>query len=116
MQQMGGINIMSYYLPTVLETSVGLDSHMASLLTACDAISYMMFAGFAVLLVERIGRRGLMLLSTFGQFLCFLIITILLKYAQTATNGAVYGKASVVFFFLVSSNQSKLVIPNRILT
>ncbi|KAJ6157695.1 hypothetical protein N7470_005287 [Penicillium chermesinum] len=100
MQQMGGINIMSYYLPTVLETSVGLDSHMASLLTACDAISYMVFAGFAVLLVERIGRRGLMLISTLGQCLCFLMITILLKYAQTAPDGVVYGKASVVFFFL----------------
>lgn len=77
MQQMGGINICSYYLPTVLEHAVGLEEKMARLLTACNAISYMIFSGLAVLLVERMGRRGLMLLSTFGQGLCFLIITIL---------------------------------------
>ncbi|KAJ5572450.1 hypothetical protein N7450_009434 [Penicillium hetheringtonii] len=68
MQQFGGINIMSYYLPTVLKSSVGFTDEMARLLTACNAISYFFFSGLAVLLVERMGRRGLMLLSTFGQF------------------------------------------------
>ncbi|KAJ5288760.1 hypothetical protein N7478_001790 [Penicillium angulare] len=102
MQQFGGINIMSYYLPTVLEQAVGMEESMARLLTACNAISYMIFSGLAVLLIERMGRRGLMLLSTGGQFFCFLIITILLKFAET-TSGDVtqkYGSASVAFFFL----------------
>jgi hypothetical protein len=102
MQQFGGINIMSYYLPTVLEKSVGLKESMARLLTACNAISYLIFSGLAVLLVERMGRRGLMILSTFGQFLCFLIITILLRFAETSSNGKAWGSASVAFFFLVS--------------
>ncbi|KAJ5886989.1 uncharacterized protein N7473_009663 [Penicillium subrubescens] len=100
MQQFGGINIMSYYLPTVLEKSVGLKESMARLLTACNAISYLIFSGLAVLLVERMGRRGLMILSTFGQFLCFLIITILLRFAETSSNGKAWGSASVAFFFL----------------
>ncbi|KAJ6112228.1 hypothetical protein N7523_008289 [Penicillium sp. IBT 18751x] len=100
MQQMGGINIMSYYLPTVLETAVGMEESMARLLTACNAISYLMFSGLAILLVERMGRRGLMLLSTAGQFFCFLIITILLYLVETRSNGVVFGKASIVFFFL----------------
>lgn len=102
MQQMGGINIMSYYLPTVLETAVGMEESMARLLTACNAISYMIFSGLAVLLVERMGRRGLMILSTAGQFFCFLVITILLYFVETRSNGTVFGKASIVFFFLVS--------------
>ncbi|KAJ5593981.1 uncharacterized protein N7459_000189 [Penicillium hispanicum] len=100
MQQFGGINIMSYYLPTVLKTSVGLSEEMSRLLTACNAISYMIFAGLAVLLVERMGRRGLMILSTFGQFLCFLIITILLCLSEKEVNGKAYASASVAFFFL----------------
>ncbi|KAJ5511477.1 hypothetical protein N7453_003580 [Penicillium expansum] len=73
MQQFGGINIMSYYMPTVLTKSV------------------------AVFLIERMGRRGLMLLSTFGQFVCFLVITVLLRYSETSDNGSVYGNASVAF-------------------
>jgi cytochrome bd-type quinol oxidase subunit 2 len=104
MQQFGGINIMSYYLPTVLESAVGMGESMARLLTACNAISYMIFSGLAVFLVERMGRRGLMLLSTFGQFICFLIITILLRYQENTTGyeSKKFGSASVAFFFLVS--------------
>ncbi|KAJ5538646.1 hypothetical protein N7494_008125 [Penicillium frequentans] len=102
MQQFGGINIMSYYLPTVLEQAVGMGESMARLLTACNAISYMIFSGLAVLLIERMGRRGLMLLSTFGQFMCFLIITILLRYSENTTGdeSKKFGSASVAFFFL----------------
>ncbi|KAL4897029.1 general substrate transporter [Aspergillus ambiguus] len=100
MQQFGGINIMSYFLPTVFMKYVGLSDKMARLLTACNAVSYLIFSGLAVLLVERMGRRGLMLLSTFSQFLCFLIITILLYYSVAAANGEKYATASIVFFFL----------------
>ncbi|KAM0385452.1 hypothetical protein ACHAQC_011364 [Fusarium culmorum] len=82
MQQFGGINIMSYYMPTVLINSVGLTERMARLLSACNAVSYLIFSSAAILLVERWGRRGLMLLSTTGQLLSFLIITILLRYAS----------------------------------
>jgi hypothetical protein len=55
MQQFGGINIMSYYMPTVLTKSVGLSEKMARLLSACNAVSYLVFSGIAVLLIERNG-------------------------------------------------------------
>ncbi|KAJ5861862.1 uncharacterized protein N7529_009172 [Penicillium soppii] len=100
MQQFGGINIMSYYMPTVLTNSVGLPEKMARLLSACNAVSYLVFSGIAVLLVERMGRRGLMILSTFAQFICFLVITILLRYSEVSVNGQTYANASVAFFFL----------------
>jgi hypothetical protein len=70
---------------------------MSRLLSACNATSYFVFACVAVIMVERFGRRGLMLMSTFGQFACFLIITILLRFAE---NDPKYGTASVAFFFL----------------
>lgn len=82
MQQFEGINIMSYYLPTVLINYVGLSNEMARLLTACNATSYLIISCLFVPLIERWGRRSLMLFSTFGQFLAFLIITILLRFAE----------------------------------
>ncbi|KAJ5930901.1 sugar transporter [Penicillium verhagenii] len=100
MQQFGGINIMSYYLPTVLINSVGLSDELARLLSACNALSYLVFSGIAVLLVEKVGRRGLMLISTFGQFACFLIISILLCFSESSAQGEKYASASVAFFFL----------------
>ncbi|KAL2845403.1 general substrate transporter [Aspergillus pseudodeflectus] len=96
-QQFQGINIMSYYLPTVLINSVGFSNSMSRLLTACNATSYFIFSCVAVTMIERFGRRGLMLLSGFGQFISFLVITILLRFATT---NEVYGTASVAFFFL----------------
>ncbi|CAG7924046.1 unnamed protein product [Penicillium olsonii] len=97
MQQFQGINIMSYYLPLVLMNSVGPSDTMARLLTACNATSYFVFSCAASLIVERVGRRGLMMFSGLGQFLSFLIITILLYLAET---NPVYASASVAFFFL----------------
>ncbi|CAI7673434.1 unnamed protein product [Penicillium manginii] len=97
MQQFQGINIMSYYLPFVLMKSVGLSESMARLLTACNATSYFVFSCAAAAIVERVGRRGLMMFSGSGQLISFLVITILLYLAERDT---VYATASVAFFFL----------------
>ncbi|KAB8205809.1 general substrate transporter [Aspergillus parasiticus] len=103
MQQFEGINIMSYYLPTVLMKFVGLSESMARLLTAVNSVTYLICTCCAVGLIERMGRRGLMMLSTAGQFFAFLIITILLRYAEAnagTVEGQKFGSASIVFFFL----------------
>ena len=103
MQQFEGVNIMSYYLPTVLMQFVGLSDSMARLLTAVNSVTYLICTCCAVGLIERMGRGGLMMLSTAGQFFAFLIITILLRYAEANANtpqGQKFGSASIVFFFL----------------
>ncbi|KAL3482565.1 hypothetical protein BJX62DRAFT_250989 [Aspergillus germanicus] len=88
-QQLQGINIMSYYHPLVLINSFGLSNALARLLTACNAISYFIFSCAITTVVEKLGRRGLMLLSGFGQFLSFLVITILLRFVLRITNFAI---------------------------
>ena len=100
MQQFGGINIMSYYLPTVLISYIGMSNSMSRLLTAFNSISYLVFSGVGVTMVERYGRRFLKLLSTFGQFLSFLVITILIKLGLDSGNKEALGSAAVAFFFL----------------
>jgi hypothetical protein len=59
-----------------------------------------MLSGIAVLLIERVGGRGLTLASTFSQFACFLIISSLLRYPDSSAQGKEYASASVAFFFL----------------
>ncbi|KAI5269370.1 general substrate transporter [Aureobasidium subglaciale] len=78
MQQFGGINISSYYAPTIYITYVGLSNSMARLLSACNAVSYFIFAGFALL--------------------AFLGISILLKFA-IANGSTACAEASIFFFF-----------------
>ncbi|RMZ46571.1 hypothetical protein AFCA_012162 [Aspergillus flavus] len=82
MQQFECINLMSYYLPTVLMKFVGLSDSMVRLLTAVNSVTYLICTCCAVGLIERMGRRGLMMLFTAGQFFAFLNITILLRYAE----------------------------------
>lgn len=102
MQQFGGINIMSYYLPTLLMESVHLSDTMARLIAAVSSVVYFFAALAAAPLVERYGRRTMMMVSTAMQFFCFLLMTVLLYYAQKEgyPNQEKVAQASVVFFFL----------------
>ncbi|KAF6825972.1 hypothetical protein CPLU01_09964 [Colletotrichum plurivorum] len=72
---------------------------LARLLTAVNSLTYLIFACVSVTLVERWGRRGLMLLSTAGQGFSFLVITILLRYGGPGGNPKA-AEGSIVFFFL----------------
>ena len=89
---------MSYYLPSVLIDEVGLSNETARLVTAVNATTYLIFSFVSVPLVERWGRRSLMLISTAGQGLAFLIITILLRYAAKGSQSS--ATSSIPFFFL----------------
>lgn len=102
--------IMSYYMPTVMIAYVGVSDSTARLLSACNATvpgrrrEFFALSALQMLtsskwcaipLVDKLGRRGLMLLSTFGQFLCFLVITILLSLNKLNAS-----KGAIAFFFL----------------
>jgi MFS family permease len=102
MQQLAGINVTSYYLPTVLIESVGQTETMARLLAACNSVSYLLFSLIGIPNVERWGRRKMMMYAAAGQFFCYLIITILLSYNEKPgyPHSAEVAKASIAFFFL----------------
>lgn len=82
--------------------SVKLEDRMARLIAACASVAYLFASGIAAPLVERYGRRTMMIVSTAIQGLCFLLMTILLYF--TEKEGYAYqievAKGSVVFFFL----------------
>ncbi|KAJ6132683.1 hypothetical protein N7471_007898 [Penicillium samsonianum] len=102
MQQGAGINVTSYYLPTVLMKSVGLSETLARLLAACNSISYLIAGTVGIANIERWGRRRLFMSCALGQGLCYLLITILLRFNEK--EGYAHSKevasASIAFFFL----------------
>ncbi|KAK5118849.1 hypothetical protein LTR62_000058 [Meristemomyces frigidus] len=103
MQQLSGINVTSYYLPTVLIVSVGLSNKMARLLAACNSVSYLLFSLIGIPNVERWGRRKMLMYAALGQGICYLFITILIRYSEKYPNserGTKIASASVAFFFL----------------
>ncbi|KAL8998737.1 MAG: hypothetical protein Q9169_002292 [Polycauliona sp. 2 TL-2023] len=122
MQQLAGINVTSYYLPTVLVESVKLDNSLARLLAACNSVSYLLFSLIGIPNVERWGRRKMMMyaagtlachsyflccsqtdpLTAAGQCFCYLMITILIRYSEILEEDAAtkVASASIAFFFL----------------
>lgn len=112
MQQLTGINVICYYLPVVLNKSVGLSGEMSRLLSGVNATSYLLATFIGLYFIERWGRRRLMMIGAAGQFLSWMIIAILLGTGQMMTaaktpdaNGGSLmerrlAKASVVFFFI----------------
>lgn len=93
---------MSYYLPTVLIESVKLDDSMARLIAACASVAYLFAALAAAPLVEKCGRRIMMIVSTVVQLLCFLLVTILLYFAEKPgyLHQVEVAEASVVWFII----------------
>ncbi|GAB7326085.1 hypothetical protein MBLNU13_g10110t2 [Cladosporium sp. NU13] len=102
MQQFSGINVTSYYLPTVLIESVGFSNTMARLLAAVNSVSYLLFSTIGIPNVERWGRRKMLMYAAAGQCFCYLIITVMIRYNELPgyAHQAEVAKASVAFFFL----------------
>lgn len=102
MQQFSGINVTSYYLPTVLTKSVGLDESLARLLTACNSVQYLLFSLIGIPNVERWGRRMLMIFGATGMCFCYIFITALIRYNEMPgyAHSQEVASASVAFFFL----------------
>jgi len=101
-QQFTGINVTSYYLPTVLTTSVGLSESLARLLTACNSVQYLCFSLIGIPNVERWGRRRLMMFGCAGMCFCYIFITVLIRYNEMSgyPHQEQVASASVAFFFL----------------
>ncbi|KAG5650507.1 hypothetical protein H0H81_011997 [Sphagnurus paluster] len=100
MQQLVGINVTSYYLPLVLQNSVGLSNNLSRLLAACNSVSYLIFSFAGLLLIEQAGRRKLMMWGAAGQFVCYAFISGLLSQADDPVHGAKFGAGATAFFFL----------------
>ncbi|KAK7047785.1 hypothetical protein VNI00_006113 [Paramarasmius palmivorus] len=99
-QQLVGINVTSYYLPLVLQDSVGLSNNLARLLAACNSVSYLIFSFLGLILIERAGRRKMLMIGAAAQCACYAVITGLLSQADGSSRGSQFGAAATAFFFL----------------
>lgn len=88
----------------MLIVSVGLSNNLARLLAACNSVSYLLFSLIGIPNVERWGRRKMMMYAAAGQFFCYTIITICIRYNELDSlaeeTRRKWAEASIAFFFL----------------
>jgi len=74
MQQLCGINLITYYAPVIFEQSVGLSHDFSLLLSGFNGIAYFLSSLIPIWLIDRIGRRKLMLFAAAGQCACMAVL------------------------------------------
>jgi MFS family permease len=84
MQQFGGINALNYYFPIILTENIGLSVFMARVLTGCNATSYMISSGLCFWMIERFGRRSLMLSGLVLQCVAYVMVALAVGLLATA--------------------------------
>ncbi|KAG0645990.1 Sugar transporter STL1 [Hyphodiscus hymeniophilus] len=95
MNQLSGINLVVYFIPTVLQQNVGMTPRVSQLLGGVVNTMFVIGALFPSFFSDKYGRRQPMMWGCFGLGLCMMMISVLLSiHSKTASD------ATVAFFFL----------------
>ncbi|EOD52545.1 putative hexose carrier protein [Neofusicoccum parvum UCRNP2] len=97
MQQFGGINALNYYFPIILERNLGMTEFMARVLTGCNATSYAISSALCFWMIDRFGRRDLMISGSSLQFFAYIMVAI--SVALLANAPTQWGAVAITFLF-----------------
>lgn len=94
----GDQNLVTYYATTVFESNLGFNGTLSRFLTAWLGTAYFLSAVLALFVVDRLGRRNLMMWGAAGMAVSLAIIGGCLAYSTPQYKGPAY--AATVFIFV----------------
>lgn len=97
-QQIGGINLITYYAATIYQNQIGLTPTISRILAACNGTEYFLASWIAVFIVEKVGRRKLMLFGAAGCSASMVVLAVMTKIGGTAP-----GIVAAAFLFIFNS-------------
>ncbi|KAI9841234.1 MAG: hypothetical protein M1837_000899 [Sclerophora amabilis] len=100
MNQVGGINLVVYYVPTVLEDNVGLTRNLSLLIGGVIQCMFVIGSLVPSFFLDRIGRRRPMMIGSFVLGFSMMMVAILLSFRGTLQEKPT-SSAAVAFFFTV---------------
>ncbi|KAL4910550.1 hypothetical protein BDW74DRAFT_164443 [Aspergillus multicolor] len=100
LQQFGGCTFVGYYAPIIFETSIGLSKNLSPIMSCAMATSYAVGGVFPILLVDRIGRRKMMLWGVAATSSVFITLTALTSQASRSESIG-WGAAIMVIVFIL---------------
>ncbi|CAE6427030.1 unnamed protein product [Rhizoctonia solani] len=84
-QQITGINLITYYA-TLLFERLGINDLKSRILAACNGTEYFLASLIAVWLIEKVGRRKLMIFGAIGQTITMVLLAVLGSIDRSSTN------------------------------
>ncbi|KAL7274083.1 hypothetical protein RUND412_003028 [Rhizina undulata] len=108
MQQFTGSNMINYYAPVVYQNTMHLSRNLSLILGGCTSLTYFAASLIPLWAMDRFGRRPLLLISSAGLSLCFILASILLSVGTVST---AYGACAMVFIFQIFLGIGWLPVP-----
>ncbi|KAI0033759.1 general substrate transporter [Vararia minispora EC-137] len=96
-QQITGINLITYYA-TLLFQRLGLSDTNSRIIAACNGTEYFLASIIGIYLIDRVGRRPLMLVCAAGQCVTMVLLAVLGSVNNSATQ-----VVSAVLLFVFNS-------------
>ncbi|KAJ6126829.1 hypothetical protein N7523_002441 [Penicillium sp. IBT 18751x] len=98
-QQISGINLITYYAATIYEKSIGMSGLMSRILAACNGTEYFLASLIPVFIIEKVGRRTLMLVGAAGMSISMMVLAIATSFVGNSQAGI----AAAVFLFVFNT-------------
>jgi MFS family permease len=90
--------MINYYAPVVYQNAMGLTRNLSLILGGCTSLTYLIGSALPLFVVDRFGRRTLLMFSAAGLCMCFTLAAILLSIN---TRGGAYGATAFAFLFQI---------------
>lgn len=98
----------NYYAPIVYEKTMGISRNLSLILGGCTSLTYLVGSIIPVFLVDRLGRRNLLIISSMGLASCFCIAAGLLSSGNLT---AAYAGVAFIFIFQLFLGVGWLPVP-----
>ncbi|KAJ5086772.1 hypothetical protein NUU61_008079 [Penicillium alfredii] len=98
-QQISGINLITYYAATIYESSIGMDGLMSRIMAACNGTEYFLASLIPIFIIEKVGRRTLMLIGAAGMSISMAVLAITTSFEHQSKPGV----AAAVFLFVFNT-------------
>lgn len=98
-QQISGINLITYYAAFIYENSLGMDGLTSRILAACNGTEYFLASLVPIFIIEKVGRRVLMLVGAAGMSISMAVLAITTSFEGETKPGI----AAAVFLFVFNT-------------
>jgi MFS family permease len=113
-QQMSGVNALVYYIPYLLETTMGLSRGTSLWVSGLNGLVFFLASFYPVFFLDRYGRKKPFIIASASCAINMMMVAILLSINKQSTNyaaiGKIYPSSSIIFSQLVTNLPSSVLL------